>query len=187
MVRLTETGHTSGHPNHPNWPSLVLQLTALPTICPCQRQHQMNLLSTTRTMWLVWGMVWRWGPWFLWMGWWGWMAGWSVKNRMRCWTWPLRWAPSCSQPSPCHWASSWINTDHASSDCWAGNQRRDGNEPWYFSWKDLIFNLWTKSYPFDSSFNFNCYQRCLMWVSVLQHMFWIVLSTHCLWSLPTKW
>lgn len=115
------------HPNRPNLPSLVLQLTALPTTCPCQRQHLMNLLSTMRTMWLVWGMEWRWGPWFLWMGWWGWMAGWSVKNRMRCWTWPLRWAPSCCQPSPCHLASSWINTVHASSDCWAGNQKREGN------------------------------------------------------------
>lgn len=105
--------------------------TAPASTCPyhSHRRRPTRLWSTSMSTapWSAWETELRWGPWFPWTGPWGWMAGWSAKNKTRCWTWPSRLAPSCSRPSPSRWGSSWTSTGRASSACWAGKQRGEGN------------------------------------------------------------
>lgn len=148
-----------------------LQVTAPATICPNlkQRRHLMSMTTMkTRRLWWVWETGSRWGPWSLPMGPWGWTAGWYARNRMRCWTWPSRWAPSCSRPSRCRWGSSWTNTGLASSACWAGEQITQKSATLIIvEVAALLLTL------FDSLIYF-------------QHLLWLFLSAHRLWSLQTK-
>lgn len=149
----------------------------------------MSTLTTmkVRLVWWVWEMVSRWGPWSLWMGPWGWTAGWSVKNRMRCWTWLSQWAPSSSQPSRCHWGLSWINMGLANWDCWEGKQRREETiqtycDVTYGKNTHVVINRVLKRTALVRLFS-----EVLDTIIYFQHLLWIVLSTHCLWSLQTKW
>lgn len=146
------------------------------------------MLSTMRASMarLVWETEWRWGPWSLLMGPWGWTAGWFVKNRMRCWTWRSRWAPSCSPPSRCHWGSSWINTGLANYDCWAGERMREESscEVVYVQSCEPLRCLRNFSFLYKATWNL---QLKIVIVIYLQHVFWILLSTNCLWILQSKW
>lgn len=109
------------------WPSLhhVLQVTAPATICltPRRIQSPMTTLTPSNRMNRT---GWRWSPSYRRVRW-GWTAGWSAKNRMRCWILLSQLAPSSSQPSHCHWGSSWINMGLGNFDCWAGEQSNIGS------------------------------------------------------------
>ncbi|XP_042532144.1 large neutral amino acids transporter small subunit 3 isoform X4 [Dipodomys spectabilis] len=47
-------------------------------------------------------------------------SGQAAASRMRCSTWALPSAPSCSAPPPCPWASSWTALAPGPFDWWAG-------------------------------------------------------------------